>query len=52
MRWKPIGKQADYLVMEKENCFDCKHKPSKCSCIQQIEVDEVKNKLMDTLENN
>jgi ADP-heptose:LPS heptosyltransferase len=46
-RWKPIGEKADYLVIEK-NCHTCKNKPASCSCIQQIEVDEVNNKLMKT----
>ncbi|MFM2049049.1 MAG: hypothetical protein RI955_1597, partial [Bacteroidota bacterium] len=50
-RWKPIGEKADYLVIEKD-CNACKNKPTACSCIQQIEVDEVKNKLTNALKNN
>ncbi len=43
-RWKPIGKQADYLVLDKENCTDCKD-GSVCTCILSIEAQHVAEKL-------
>ncbi len=43
-RWKPIGEKADYLVIEKD-CNACKKQPLICSCIQQIEVNDVIEKL-------
>jgi heptosyltransferase III len=39
-RWAPIGADAHYLVQQK-NCSDCRN-GSKCLCIEQIEVNEVK----------
>jgi ADP-heptose:LPS heptosyltransferase len=43
-RWKPIGKQADYLVIDKEDCTDCK-KGGVCSCILNISPNQVLEKL-------
>ncbi len=38
-RWKPIGKQASYLVLNK-NCSDCR-KTMDCHCIREIQTQEV-----------
>lgn len=40
-RWKPIGKQAQYLVLDK-NCSDCR-KTMNCHCIREIKIMEVVN---------
>lgn len=39
-RWSPIGIQAHFLVQNK-NCSDCR-KGGRCLCIEQIEVNQVK----------
>jgi heptosyltransferase III len=38
-RWKPIGNQATYLVLDKI-CAECKHS-NNCACIGKITVDQV-----------
>lgn len=38
-RWKPIGKKAEYLVLNKD-CEDCR-KNSDCHCIREIQTHEV-----------
>lgn len=38
-RWKPIGKQANYLVLNKD-CSDCR-KTMNCHCIREIKTMEV-----------
>lgn len=38
-RWKPIGKQANYLVLNKD-CSDCR-KTMNCHCIREIKIIEV-----------
>ena len=43
-RWKPLGKQADYLVLDKENCTDCKD-GGVCTCIMSVEAQQVADKL-------
>jgi len=43
-RWKPIGKQADYLVLDKPHCSDCKN-GSQCNCILSITPLQVFQKL-------
>lgn len=43
-RWKPIGKKADYLVLDK-NCNDCKH-GGICNCILSITPNQVYQKLI------
>ena len=40
-RWKPIGKQANYLVLNKD-CYDCR-KTMDCHCIREIKIMEVIN---------
>lgn len=42
-RWQPLGKNASYLVLDKE-CNDCRKKPD-CACIKAITVAEVKKQL-------
>jgi ADP-heptose:LPS heptosyltransferase len=46
-RWAPIGKKAEYLVLEK-NCSKCR-KESQCACLQNISPEIVKNKLLSWL---
>ena len=43
-RWKPIGKHADYLVLDKPHCTDCKH-GGQCNCILSISPKQVLQKL-------
>lgn len=38
-RWKPIGKQASYLVLDKD-CTDCKQ-TKNCHCIREIAAQDV-----------
>ncbi|MBI3518376.1 MAG: glycosyltransferase family 9 protein [Bacteroidetes bacterium] len=38
-RWKPIGKQAHYLVLNKD-CSDCR-KTMDCHCIREIKTQDV-----------
>lgn len=38
-RWKPIGKQASYLVLDKD-CVDCKQH-NDCHCIREIATQDV-----------
>ncbi|MBN2682364.1 MAG: glycosyltransferase family 9 protein [Bacteroidales bacterium] len=42
-RWAPLGKNAEYLVLEKE-CSKCK-KSEDCECIRSISPNEVLQKL-------
>jgi len=46
-RWAPIGKNADYLVQEK-NCSKCR-KIDRCECLESITPEAVKNKLLSWL---
>jgi heptosyltransferase III len=43
-RWSPIGKNADYLVVNK-SCSKCKY-DAPCECIQNIKPAEVVEKLL------
>ena len=43
-RWAPLGKNADYIVLDKK-CNDCK-KSKECECIRSIQPNEVKEKLL------
>ena len=50
-RWAPLGKNADYLVLEK-SCEKCRH-TNDCECIRNIQPEEVVKKLMeDKLQNS
>lgn len=40
-RWKPVGKQAAYLVFD-EDCEDCRNK-KECHCLLKIEPADVIN---------
>ena len=42
-RWMPIGKNASYLVINK-NCNDCR-RTKECMCVNDITVDQVRNKV-------
>lgn len=42
-RWGPIGKNATFLVLQKE-CNDCKNS-YQCQCIESITVDQVLEKI-------
>ncbi len=44
-RWMPIGKNANYLVIDK-NCSNCR-RSKECQCVNDITVDQVKEKLED-----
>ena len=44
-RWKPIGKHADYLVLDKPHCTDCKH-GGQCNCILSITPQQVIQKII------
>jgi len=43
-RWAPVGKKAEYLVLNK-NCSKCR-KRNRCDCLEAITPEEVKNKLL------
>ena len=43
-RWKPLGKNADYLVLDKK-CSDCKD-GGECECILSIGPEQVYKKLL------
>ena len=42
-RWKPVGENAEFLVVEK-SCSDCRYK-GECACIQSISVQQVIDRL-------
>lgn len=44
-RWAPLGKNADYLVFDKEGCTDCR-RSADCACIRNIKPEEVAGKLV------
>jgi ADP-heptose:LPS heptosyltransferase len=44
-RWKPIGRNADYLVFDKK-CDACRYS-TLCACVQSISVEEVARKLQE-----
>lgn len=46
-RWAPVGKNASYLVLDKK-CNKCR-KNSHCDCIEDINPELVKNKLMEII---
>ena len=48
-RWAPIGKNADYLVLNKV-CNDCR-KEVKCLCMEEIKPKDVLQKLEEYFEN-
>ena len=43
-RWKPLGRKADFLVLDKK-CDDCKN-GGTCECILSITAEQVYNKLL------
>jgi len=44
-RWAPLGKNAGYLVFDKEGCTDCK-RSADCACIRNIKPEEVLRRVM------
>ncbi len=42
-RWMPIGKQANYLVINK-SCSDCR-RSKVCACVNEITVEQVKERI-------
>ena len=46
-RWAPLGKNADYIVIDK-NCNKCR-KLDKCKCIESIKPEAVREKLVNLL---
>ena len=45
VRWAPIGKKAEYLVIEKK-CSDCRNDPNQCHCINEITPTMVEQKIL------
>lgn len=43
-RWQPVGKQAQYVSIEKD-CTACKKTPQNCVCLQSIGVSTVLEKM-------
>ncbi|UOR05332.1 glycosyltransferase family 9 protein [Hymenobacter aerilatus] len=35
-RWAPLGARAEYLVLDRPNCADCRHQPAACTCIKAL----------------
>jgi len=44
-RWAPLGKNASYLVFEKDGCTDCR-KSTDCACIRNIKPEDVAMKVV------
>jgi len=44
-RWMPLGKNANYLVINK-NCSDCRSS-KECACVNEITVSQVREKIED-----
>jgi ADP-heptose:LPS heptosyltransferase len=42
-RWKPIGKNANYLVLDKD-CNACR-RSRECACVNEITVEQVRQKI-------
>ncbi|RFP67025.1 glycosyltransferase family 9 protein [Hymenobacter lapidiphilus] len=36
-RWAPLGLHAEYLVIDRPDCQDCRTKPVACTCIKALE---------------
>ncbi|MCA8831752.1 glycosyltransferase family 9 protein [Hymenobacter pini] len=36
-RWAPFGPHAEYLVLDKPDCEDCRAQPAACTCIKALE---------------
>jgi ADP-heptose:LPS heptosyltransferase len=39
-RWAPVGRQAEFLVLDKD-CNECRKNPDGCRCIRQLSVELV-----------
>lgn len=35
-RWAPLGPRAEYLVLNRPACADCRHQPAACTCIKAL----------------
>lgn len=35
-RWAPLGPHAEFLVVDRPNCQDCRAQPAACACIKAI----------------
>ncbi|MEO6820459.1 MAG: glycosyltransferase family 9 protein [Ginsengibacter sp.] len=44
-RWAPVGKHAQYFVLNKE-CNDCRKKENQCHCIQEVPPKWILNALV------
>lgn len=44
-RWAPLGKNASYLVFDKDGCTDCR-KSIDCACLRNIKPEDVASKVM------
>jgi heptosyltransferase-3 len=46
-RWKPLGKQAITLHINRPGCMDCHKKPQHCSCLESISASTVRQCLLE-----
>ena len=49
-RWRPIGRKAKYVCLDKQ-CMDCKKTPQSCACMQAIDANQVFKVLQTTVQN-
>lgn len=49
-RWRPIGRKAKYVCLDKQ-CMDCKKTPQSCACMQAIDANLVFKVLQTTVQN-
>lgn len=49
-RWAPLGKKANYLVLDKK-CNKCR-KGGRCECMESIKPEDVKQKLLNSINSN
>jgi heptosyltransferase-3 len=40
-RWSPLGPHADYLVLDRPACQDCRAQPATCTCIKALQPTQV-----------
>jgi heptosyltransferase-3 len=45
-RWAPVGKHAEYLVMEK-HCSDCRFSPQSCHCMNEVTAGMVADRVVE-----
>ena len=37
-RWGPLGPHAEFMVIDKPDCADCREQPAACTCVRAIEA--------------